>query len=93
MHVEGHISHAGEWIEGLQVMFVEIVKRALPGAFTKHRYQMVCPLMGHNAASMVHISIVYKINELWLIQGAEPASLVLEKACFSPAHLCQITTR
>ena len=93
MNVEGHISRDGEWMEGLQVMFVEMVKRALPGAFTKHRYQMVCRLMGRNAASVVHILIVYKINELWLIEGAEPASLVLEKASFSPAHLCQITTR
>ena len=73
MHVEGQISRDGKSVEGTQVMFVKMVKRPLPGAFTNHRFQMVCFVMGHSALSSVHISIVYKINVLWLIPVAEPA--------------------
>ena len=93
MHVEGQISCDGESIEGPQVMFVQMVKRALLGAFTNRRFQMVCFVMGHSAVSLVHISIVCKINELWLIPGAELAWSVLEKACCCPVDLCRITTR
>ena len=67
MHVEGHISHDGESIEGPQVMFVRMVKRAQPGAFTNRPFQMVCFVMGHSAVCVVHISIVCKMNELWHI--------------------------
>ena len=70
------------------MMFVHMVKRALAGAFANRRFQMVCFVMGHGAVSLVHVSIVCKINELWLIPGAEPAWLVLEKAYCCPADLC-----
>ena len=67
MHVEGHISRDGELIEGPQVIFVQMVKRALPRAFMNRRFQMVCFVIGHIIVSVVRISIVYKINEPWLI--------------------------
>ena len=39
MHVEGPISHDGESVERPQVMFVQMVKRALLAAFTNCRLQ------------------------------------------------------
>ena len=44
--------------------FVQMVKRALLGAFMQRRFQMVHFVMVHIAMSSVHILIVYKINEL-----------------------------
>ena len=73
MHVEGQISCDGESMEGPQVMFVQLVKRVVPGAFINRRLPVVCFVMGHSAVFLVHIWIVYKIIELWLIAGAEPA--------------------
>ena len=73
MPVEGQISRDGDSIEGPQVTFVQTVTRALPGAFTNRCFQMVCFVMGHGAVSLMHISIICKINELWLIPGAKRA--------------------
>ena len=67
MHVERHISRDGESIQGQQVMFVEMVKRALPEAFTNRRFHMLCFVMGRTAVCVVHILIICKINVLWLI--------------------------
>ena len=93
MHVEGQLSRDGQSTEGAQVKFLETVTRALRGIFTNRRFKTVCFGMGHSAVCVVHISIIYKTNDVWLILGAEPALSVLEKACCCPAFFCRVTIR
>ena len=93
MRVEEQISHHGEPITGAKVMFIHMVRRALPGAFTNRRFQIVWFVIGHSALRTMHYSIIYKMNEPCLTPAADPTGLRLEKACCCRAHLCQITTR
>ena len=93
MHVEGQISRYWESMEGPQVMFFQMVKQARPGSFTKRHFQMWCFVMGHSAVSLVQNSIVCKINELWLVPGAELAWSVPRNACCCRADFCRVTVR
>ena len=79
LHVEGQISRDGEPIEGPQVMFVQMVRRALPAAFTNRRFSVVW--------LWCLISIVCEINEPWLILRPDCARAVLEKTLSCAADL------
>ena len=60
-HVQDQVLCDGDSIDGLQVMFVHMVKRAKPGPFTNRRFEMVCFAIGHSGVALVQVSIFCKL--------------------------------
>ena len=78
MHVEKRISRDGEPTEGPQVMFLPMVKRALPGLTCNLLGQttIVCTSFHIQYAWVLHVSWTLTVNHFHPSQVSEPLSSV-----------------